>query len=101
MNEPITITIIIEDSYEVCYYVANGITFDGVKDIDASGRYLCRFILTSEKQVRVVQVLQENLKGYGAFINLGNLRLEMRGIQERMQADIKRLTRSRKRRVRV
>jgi hypothetical protein len=99
MTAPFTIKI--EDSYEVCYYVANGITFDGVKDIDATGCFLCQFILTSDKQVRVVQTLQENLKRHGAFINLADLRLEMRAVRERMDADLTRLRRSRKRRVRV
>jgi hypothetical protein len=99
MTEPITVKL--QDSYDICYFVANGITFDGIKDMDSDGRFLCRFILTSEKQVRVVQTLRENTKKYGAFINLNDLRLEMRGIQEKVAADLKRLMRSRKRRVKV
>jgi hypothetical protein len=99
MTDPITVKV--WDAFEICYYVANGITFDGIKDTDKDGYFLCRFILTDEKQVRVVQVLQSNLKTYGGTLRIADLRLEMRGIQEKMTADLKRLNRSRKRRVAV
>jgi hypothetical protein len=99
MTEPITVKV--WDAYEICYYVANGITFDGIKDIGADGYYYCRFILTEEKQVRVVQLLQANLKTYGGSLRIADLRLEMRGIGEKITADLKRLNRSRKRKVTV
>lgn len=97
MTDPITIRV--WDAYEVCYYVANGITFDGVKDTDKDGYFLCRFILTDEKQARVVQVLQSNVKAFGGTLRIADLRLEMRGIEAKMAADLKRLNRSRKRKV--